>query len=424
MRRAQHRETGAGHEAAAGEADALAGADGIAVAVLPVDVVGDGGQALVELAAGELQTRGAGVVRGNLVLASQLQRVDAQLVCDLVHVYLVREVHLAGAVAAHCAAGRVVGVRPAGGHVDVFNLVREGGADEREGVGGYAAAAVGAAVQDVLAALCKQLALFGERGLNLEGDWVAGTGTHEHFVALEDALYGVAGHLRELAGAQLVGEAVQFAAETAAEHGLYHAHGALGHAEAPGYPVAADVGALSCRPDRPLAVFVLGDGAVRLDGRVHHLLRAVVALVGVVGFSEGLIRVAGVHDREDGEVVRAGIVYRGRVRLHGVEGVEHRLKRLVFDLDQRSGEGCGLLGGGADSGDLVADHADLLAAERLFVSQLLERLGVAEVVALGEVGAGQHALDAGHLECLGEVYALDERVGIWGMDQLAVVHSG
>ena len=318
----------------------------------------------------------------------------------------------------------MIGIGPARGHVNVLDLVGEGGADEGKCVSRDARAAISAAVKDVLAALGQQLALLGEGGLYLEGDGVAGTGTHEHLVALQYALDGVAGHLSKLAGAELVGEDVKLAAEAAAYHGLYDAHLALWHAEAPGYPVAADISALGGRPDSPLVVLVLGDGAVRLNGRMHHLLSAVIALVGVIGLGKGLIRVAGLHRGKDREVAGAWVVDGRGVGLHGVEGVKHRLKRLILHLDEGCGEGSGLLGGGADGGDLVAHHAHLLAAERLLVRQLLEGLGVAEVVALGEVLSGQHALDAGDLERLGEVYALYERMGVWRVHQLAVIHTG
>ena len=157
---------------------------------------------------------------------------------------------------------------------------------------------------------------------------------------------------------------------------------------------------------------------------MHHLLGAVVVLIGVVGLGKRLVGIAGLHGGEYRKVARSGIVYRRSVGLHGVERIEHRLERLILDLYEACGISRDLLGGRADGGDLVAYHAHLFAAQRLFIGQLLERLGVAEVMTLGEVRAGQNALDAGHLQCLGKVDALNKRMRVGGVDELAVVHAG
>ena len=246
----------------------------------------------------------------------------------------------------------------------------------------------------------------------------------EDFVALEHAFHGMARHLREFAGAELVREYVELAAEAAADHRLDDAHLALGHAEPPGDPETAHIGPLRRRPDGPLAVLVFRRRAVRLDGGVDHLLRLIVMPVGVIGLGEGFVRFARPHRREDRKIVSARIVDRLRLRLHRVEGVEDDRQRLVFDLNERGGLRGDILSYGADGGDLVADHAHLFTAERLLVGQLLEGFGVAEVVPFGKVASREHALDTRQPERLGKVDAFDERVRVGAVDEFAVIHAG
>ena len=238
MRRYQNRESCTGHEAGTGQTDRLAASLRISPSVLPVNCLCAGIHALLEAAGCELQSCRACVVRRDLVLMSEFKGIDAQMVRDFIHVDLMRKMDLAGGISSHGAGSGMVRIRSSRDHVDILYLVRECRADQGKGIGSNTGSAVSTAVQDMSAALCKKLSVFAERGLDLEGDRVSGSGALEDFISLQDALDRVAQPFRELARAELMSENVQLAAEAAAHHWLDQADLRVRNTETPGDPVS------------------------------------------------------------------------------------------------------------------------------------------------------------------------------------------
>ena len=88
---------------------------------------------------------------------TELDRVNAHLVRCVLHVQVMRKMHLAGRVAAHRARGRVVGVDTAGKEVHAVQLVREVRPEGRLRAGRDAGSAVRAAIQYMIALLGQHL---------------------------------------------------------------------------------------------------------------------------------------------------------------------------------------------------------------------------------------------------------------------------
>ena len=175
-------------------------------------------------------------------------------------------------------------------------------------------------------------------------------------------------------------------------------------------------------PERQLAVGApVGDGRVLLHGQMGVALEEEGVLAHEVGPREGRLDVP--------ELERDGLVHIGTVPvlvdprfrmgqrlLDGHEGPE----RLVLHLDQLGRPLGRLLVGGGDGGDGIADHPDLLHAERLLV------LGDREDAELHprQVMAGDDRVDARQRLGPAGVDALDEGVGMRAPQQLGVGHAG
>ena len=380
-------------------------------------------QAFIEVAGCKFQARRTGIVRRDLVHAAQLERIDAELVGCFVHMNFMREMHLAGRIAAHCTGSRMVRIRTACFHVDVLDFVRERCTDQRQRIGSDSGSSVSTAIEDMLASLGKQLAFLRERRLDLKGNRMSRTGAHEDFITLQDALDRMTCHLGKLCRAEFVCEHIELAAETAADHRLDDSDLRLRNPKAPCDPVAADICALSRSPDRPFVVLVLGNCPMRLNGCVDHFLRLVIVAVREICFLECLVDIPCIHDREDRQVLGIRIMNRFCIRLHRIERIEDDRQRLIFHLDKRSSFRRSFFCRCADRSNFIADHAHLAAAERFLISKFLERFRVSEVVSFREILSGQNAFDSRNLQSFREVDGLDQRMCIRAVDQLAVIHA-
>lgn len=144
---------------------------------------------------------------------------------------------------------------------------------------------------------------------------MSGPGAQEDFIPLEDAFYRMARHLREFAWTEFMGEYIQFSAKTAADHRFDDPHLTFRHAQAPGDPVPADIGALGRCPDGPFAVFIFRHRSMGFNRRVNHFLGLIVMPIRIIGFREGFFRISGFHHGKDGQVAAVRIVNGRSARL-------------------------------------------------------------------------------------------------------------
>ncbi len=105
--------------------------------------------------------------------------------------------------------------------------------------------------------------------------------------------------------------------------------------------------------------------------------------------------------------------------LSGVLGVDDRLEGLVFDRDLlgRAPRLLRVLGG--DEGDRLAEIADAVDGQHGLVGEL-EPVGLRA----GDVGVGQHSVDAGHRKRLRDVEPQDAGVRVGAAHRVAPEHPG
>ena len=371
--------------------------------------------------------RGHGqVVRGlherlGQVAPPHVGRVEPELLGGLVDLALHREARLGRPVAALGPAGRLVGE-----HARALELVDRdlvGHGLERPGIegGGHPVGAVGPAVEPGAEVHPGDRAVLPEAGLDPHQHRMAPAVDVEDLLAGQRDLHRPAAELRELARRDLVREGVELAAEAAPHRRGHHPDVGLRHVEDLGEEPVHVVRRLRRRPERQLAVGApLGHRRVLLHRQVGVALEEEHVLPDQVGRGEGRLHVAElerhrlVHVRPVAVLVDPHLRMRQRV----LDGHE-RPQRLVLDLDQLGRALGGLLVHRGHRGHRVADHADLLHAERLLV--LRDRQD-AELHPR-QVVAGDDRVDAGQGPGARGVDALDQGVRVRAPQQLAVGHA-
>jgi len=176
---------------------------------------------------------------------------------------------------------------------------------------------------------------------------------------------------------------------------------------------------LRTRPEHELAVGILGgDGRMLLDRQMRVALVEEGVFEDAVGAGERPLDVA--EPQRHGLVDVSGIAVLVDARLRVREaffGIVERAQRLVLDVDEVERFERGQLVARDHRGDRVADEAYAADRERVLVLAHRE-----DAVGNGEVGAGQHQVDAGTREGTRDVDPDDPRVRHRRAQQLAVHH--
>jgi hypothetical protein len=175
--------------------------------------------------------------------------------------------------------------------------------------------------------------------------------------------------LRELAGHDLVGKGIGLAPEAAADRRRDDADVGGRHVEDLGEEPVNVVRSLGRRPERHLAVGApLRDSRMLLHRQVGVALEEEDVLTDQVGAREGGLDVPELQRDALVDVGAVAVLVDShlRVRERVEDGHEGR-ERLVVDVDQSARLLRGLFVDGGNGGDRVADHPDLLGAERLLV---------------------------------------------------------
>ena len=365
---------------------------------------------------------------------AQLQRVDAELLGDLVHDRF-RERRVGGAGRPVGGSLRLVDHHVIAVHLHVRKAVRR---EDAHASGAYRRAGIGASLEVQRGLGGHHAAVAG--GAHPDGD--ARARRRARALELLDAAHDQLDRLARLARQQrrhrlqVDGD---LAAKAAADFGGHDGDARHRDAEHLGRLLLHHEGALRAGPDGDVAFLVPeGRGVVGLDVALVHGGGVELALDHQVGLLEAFRHVA------QGEAVVAGDVALGvrllaqrgggqavvqlrRVFPHGLGGRQHRRQHFVFHLD----EAHRLLGDvhvdGRHRGDGVA------AVQRFFLRQhvVAEELQVHRALAqvfdpvgrLWEVAVRHHRLDAGQRLRLAGIDRLDARVGVGTAQHLAVQHA-
>ena len=242
----------------------------------------------------------------------------------------------------------------------------------------------------------------------------------EHFLAIEADLHRPIEQQRRLGDDELVIEGVALAAEAAAVGRGDHADVGRGHRERLRQRAVQVVRGLGAGVDDQLAVRifqrhrrVLLDRQVRIPLEEEHIVEQ------MIGGGEGGVDVAELERHRLVDVAVIAVVVNARLVVREAVGRPREgAQRLVCDVDQVDRE----IGGGFvardDGRHRIADEADLVAAQRMFVVAHREN-------AVGDRKRfpGQHQVNTVDLRGLARVHADDPRVGLRRAQQPAVQHS-
>ena len=179
---------------------------------------------------------------------------------------------------------------------------------------------------------------------------------------------------------------------------------------------------LGRRPQGELAVGApLGHRGVLLHGQVRIALEEEHVLAHQVRLGERRLHVAELQRHRLVDVRPIAVLVDAHLRMgQRVLDRHQRAERLVLDLDQLAGALRRLLVDRGHRRHRIADHADLVDAERLLV------LGDGQDAELHgrQVAPGDDRVDAGQGPRPRGVDALDQRVGVAAPQELPVGHAG
>lgn len=342
------------------------------------------------------------VARRQGVAQTQLRRVDAEFLRQLVHLRLVRGADLEGAFSAYVAGGRVVGAyRPAldeGVRDDVRAAGEGDGGGER--LGGRVG--VRARVEEDLRLDLDQLAL-GVRVVAVaqEGGVAVGV-AEEGLLARSGELDRAAGPQREQAEREL--EALVLAVTGRPGHARDHDLHALGFEAVAGggeVAVAVRVGGGDVELHSPVGPRD-GEAGLGTDGGRVLAADAVLALDN--DFADRVL--VAVAQRDVADQVAVGVQGLGG---EGLLGVGDRFEHVVLDDDGRRGHARGVRVVGGDGRDGLAVVAYDVGGEHRAV-----RGTVAGEGSSGDVLVRDDGAHAGHLARVGGVDGEDARVRVRG----------
>ena len=243
----------------------------------------------------------------------------------------------------------------------------------------------------------------------------------EHFLPSQRDLDRTAGLAREKCRDQFVCERLRLAAETAPDRRRDDADLRRGHLQHLRCDAMQIVRRLGGCPNRQLLVrAVIRDDGVLLHRRVGVALEKEFVFEDAVGSGEARVHIAELEVHFFVDVVRAArilVQFREVVAQRGVDG-HHRRQRFVLDVDQLKGFLGGELVVSDDRGDWVADVADSIDREDVFIGTRRQ-----DAVFHREICAGHDRHDAGHAERTRSVDPFHPRVGEFAAEQLAEKHA-
>jgi hypothetical protein len=347
--------------------------------------------------------------------------IEPELLRRLVELTFEGEAGLDRAVAALGPARRLVGEDARALELVHGDLVGHRVDHARVERGGDAVGAVRSAVEPRLEVAAGDVAGLREAGLDPHQHRMPAAMRVEDLFTRERDLHRAACQLRELTDDDLVREGIGLAAEAAADRRGDHPDVCGRRVERLGQHAVDVVRCLRRGPQGELAVRrPVGDRRVLLHRQMVVALEEEDVLAHEVRAVEGDVDVAElerhvlVHVRAVAVLVDPHLGTRQRV-----EDRHERRQRLVVDVDQPARLLGGLLVDRGDGGDRVADHADLLRAERLFV------LGHRQDPELHarQVGGGDDREHAGQRARPRGVDRPDARVGVGAAQKLRVRHA-
>jgi len=362
------RNAGAAEVGAAGQTQA-ASVGQLAEAILPVGDLLHTSQTFGQSDGRDAHVVGRGRVRLLDDLQPQVQRVDGELLRDLVQLYFLSEARLDRAVTPFGTAGRLVGESAAALEAVTRYAVGHGLQRARVEQAGHAVGAIGPAVEQRLQVHSGQRAVFHDAGAETHQHRVPAPVRIKYLFTGERDLDRTTQFERGLTDHDLVVEDVALATESAP----------VGTGDDPdmggrklqdlGQRAVYVVRCLRARPESQLAVGVeRRQGSVLLDRQMGVAFKEEGVIEDLVGLLQRFLDVA---EREGDALVDvaflAVLVDPWAGVPQGFFGRSDGPQRFVVDFDQFQGFLCDPLVPGDHRGDRVADVAHAFAAERFLV---------------------------------------------------------
>ena len=355
----------------------------------------------------------------------ELDGIDVERSCELVHLRLGGEARLDCAEPAHRTAGRVVRVDDEAVDVDVVDGIRSDGERARVGQHCGRARRISAAVEEDPHADGYETPVARRAVLGPDPRRVTVDVPDERLLAVVDDLHRAARVERQHGGVDLHGQ-VLASTECSSHAGEVDPHLLRFEAEARRDLIAVDVEPLGRDVDVDAALPVrdrdAGLGAeerlILLAGLVDAFHHDVAGHVGIAAPDH--------HGADDvgTRVVPVAVTHRGpvgmeRIHLGRALGVRDRIERLVLDADRGSRAPCllGLVRG--DDRDGLAEVADAVDRQHGLVREL-EAVGLRA----GHVLVREHRMNAGQRQRLREIDRDDPCVNVRAPDRPTPEHPG
>jgi len=243
----------------------------------------------------------------------------------------------------------------------------------------------------------------------------------ENFFASEADFHRAIEQKRGLSHDNLVIEGIALAAEASAIGSGADANVRGRHVQNFRESAVEIVWGLRAGPDGQFSVGVFdGYGGVLLDREMGAALVEENVFEDFVGFGEGFFNVAEFEGDAFVDVAFFAVIVDARFGSgESFFGIGDSGQDFVVDVDEVESLEGGELLAGDDGGDRIADVADVIDAEGLFVLT-----DGKDSVFDGEIFAGENQIDAGMGEGAGGADLSNARVGMRGAQEFAVGHAG
>ncbi len=355
------------------------------------------------------------------MLETQLRRIYAELLGDLVEVDLEREARLRRPVAPFRSTRRLVRKSSSALKLVTGNVISDGLQRSRVVRARDAVGPVAAAVEQRLEVHAGNGAVLFHPRLHPHEGGVAPAVAIEDLFAREGDFHRPPGDHRELGGGDLVAEGIALSAEAAPVGTGDHPDARRRELEHLGERPVHVVWCLRSAPQRELPVRrggPVGHRRVLLHRQVGVPLEEEHVLADDVGLRQPRFDVAELEIDQLVDVAGVGVVVDRRLgMLESVERIGEGTQHLVFDGDQVQRLGGRFFGGGRDGGQRVAHEAHLV--ERQGVLVLAHRKDAERD---REILPRQHGFHALHLRGPGRVDREDARVRVGAPEQLGEEH--
>ena len=357
------------------------------------------------------------------VFDPQVNGIDTQLLGGDIHLRLCRKKGLRRAKTAHGTCRWFVGVYMFS-HKTVMGIAVEHGPEisaQKRGRGTHGI--VGPAVQIDVQILCHQGAVFFKADLGAQFHGMASAAGGELLLPGQGKFDRFAGFFGHEGGTELPWPQLHFTAETAADSRFDHADVVFTHVERGRQQALHDVGNLGrCPEGYPAVEFTLGQGCAGLEiGRTYGVDRKNI-LTDIIGLCKPFLNAAILNFSIDADVA-GGCLVDNRCSLgQGILNIENSRQFLVFHAYQFKGFGCDVLVNRRNSGNFVANEADLVHGQGVFVLGNRKQSPVA-IFDFGCVFPGDDTFDTGQGSGFAHVNVENTGMGQRASQKLAMQHA-